>query len=122
MEEKNKNKNSFYKSFILVVITALITCILTTGIIYNCFLIKRLGVKKDDGGIGSAVNNVVSTLTGNSNDAELDDKLSNIKRKLEEVYIGDVDDRDYISLIVYETCKALPEPKPKRNRKDKKGL
>ena len=37
-------------------------------------------------------------------------------------YIGDVDDRDYISLIVHETCKALPEPKPKKNRKDKKGL
>ena len=31
-------------------------------------------------------------------------------------YIADVDDRDYVSLIVRETCKALPEPKPKKKR------
>ena len=29
-------------------------------------------------------------------------------------YIADVDDRDYLSQIVCETCKALPEPKNKR--------
>ena len=31
-------------------------------------------------------------------------------------YIADVDDRDYLSLLVRETCKALPEPKPKKKR------
>ena len=31
-------------------------------------------------------------------------------------YIADVDDRDYVSLLVRETCKVLPEPKPKRHR------
>ena len=129
MEEKNKNKNSFYKSFILVVITALITCILTTGIIYNCFLIKRLGIKKDDGGIGRAVNNVVSTLTGNSNDTELDDKLSNIKRKLEEVYIGDVDEdkmvegalEGYVSALGDEYTEYLTEKEVKSLMEDVNG-
>lgn len=29
-------------------------------------------------------------------------------------YIADVDDRDNISMLVRETCKALPEPKPKK--------
>lgn len=29
-------------------------------------------------------------------------------------YIADVDDRDYLSAIVRETCKALPEPKKKK--------
>ena len=29
-------------------------------------------------------------------------------------YIADVDDRDYLSMLVRETCKALPEPKPKK--------
>ena len=29
-------------------------------------------------------------------------------------YIADVDDRDYLSLLVRETCKVLPEPKPKK--------
>ena len=31
-------------------------------------------------------------------------------------YIADVDDRDYLSLLVRETCKVLPEPKPKKKR------
>ncbi len=29
-------------------------------------------------------------------------------------YIADVDDRDYVSQLVRETCKVLPEPKPKK--------
>ena len=29
-------------------------------------------------------------------------------------YIGDVDDHDYLTLLVRETCKVLPEPKPKK--------
>jgi hypothetical protein len=32
-------------------------------------------------------------------------------------YIADVDDRDYVSLIVRETCKVLPEPKPKNKKR-----
>ena len=31
-------------------------------------------------------------------------------------YITDVDDRDYLSLLVRETCKVLPEPKPRKKR------
>ena len=31
-------------------------------------------------------------------------------------YIADVDDRDYLSQLVRETCKALPEPKQKKKR------
>ena len=31
-------------------------------------------------------------------------------------YIADVDDRDYLSLLVRETCKVLPEPKPRKKR------
>ncbi len=29
-------------------------------------------------------------------------------------YIADVDDRDYLSSLVSETCKALPEPKKRK--------
>ena len=35
-------------------------------------------------------------------------------------YIADVDDRDYLSQIVGETYKALPEPKPKKKNKASK--
>ena len=31
-------------------------------------------------------------------------------------YIADVDDHDYLSFIVSETCKVLPEPKPKKKK------
>ena len=31
-------------------------------------------------------------------------------------YIADVDDRDYVSQLVSETCKALPKPKQKKKR------
>lgn len=31
--------------------------------------------------------------------------------------IVDVDDRDYLTMLVRATCKALPEPKPKKRRK-----
>ena len=30
--------------------------------------------------------------------------------------IADVDDRDYLTALVRETCKALPAPKPKKRR------
>lgn len=32
-------------------------------------------------------------------------------------YIADVDNHDYLSLLVKETCKALPKPKPKKMKK-----
>jgi len=32
-------------------------------------------------------------------------------------YIADVDDRDYVSHIVRETCKVLPDPKPKSKKR-----
>ena len=31
-------------------------------------------------------------------------------------YIADVDDRDYLSSLVKETCHHLPEPKPKKKK------
>ncbi|HEY9543740.1 TfoX/Sxy family protein [Prevotella sp.] len=31
-------------------------------------------------------------------------------------YIADVDDHDYLSMLVKETCKELPPPKPKKTR------
>jgi len=31
-------------------------------------------------------------------------------------FIDDVDDRDYLLALVRETCKALPLPKPKKNK------
>ena len=32
-------------------------------------------------------------------------------------YIEDVDDRDYLASLLRATCSALPEPKPRKNKK-----
>ena len=32
-------------------------------------------------------------------------------------FIADVDDSDYLASLVVATCKALPEPKPKKKKK-----
>ncbi len=34
----------------------------------------------------------------------------------DHLFIEDVDDRDYLSALVRETCKALPQPKPKKKK------
>lgn len=115
MEEKKKN--SFYKSFILVVITALITCILTTGIIYNCFLLKRLGVNEEKGGIGKTISGIVSSISGTASNISVDQKISAIKSKLDEVYIGDVNEqkmvdgalKGYVSALGDEYTEYLTE-------------
>ena len=39
------------------------------------------------------------------------------KHELPFPLIADVDDRDYLSELVRETCKELPEPKPKKKKK-----
>jgi TfoX/Sxy family transcriptional regulator of competence genes len=31
--------------------------------------------------------------------------------------VADVDDRDYLAALVRETCKSLPDPKPKKKKK-----
>ena len=37
----------------------------------------------------------------------------------EYFYVADVDDRDYLSELVRETCKELPEPKTKKKLQSK---
>lgn len=32
--------------------------------------------------------------------------------------IADIDDRDYLTVLVRETCKALPDAKPKKKKND----
>ena len=127
MEEKNKN--SLYKSLILVVVTALITCILTTGVIYNCFRLKRTGLKDEDSGIGKTVNGIVSSISGNTNDISVDDKISSIKRKLDESYIGDVDEekmvegalKGYVSALGDEYTEYLTEKEVQSLMEDVNG-
>lgn len=91
--EENKKSNSIYKSLMIVIITALITCIMTTIVIYNYFA-SQTGIHKNDDGLGNIVNGLLAGMNnnGNSSNQSIDSKLSDIKKKINDIYIGEVDE------------------------------
>ncbi len=97
MEEKEKKSNSIYKSLMTVIITALITCIITTIVMYNYFL-SQTGIPRSNNGLGNFVTGLVTGLNNNGNNANtsVDSKLSDIKKKIEDIYIGEVDEEKMI--------------------------
>lgn len=82
MEEKNKGQ--FLKNLMIVIITALITCIITTIIVYKATIIGNKG-------------EVIS----------IDKKVSDIKEKLEEIYIGEIDEKKMIESALEGYVAAL---------------
>lgn len=92
MEEKKKN--SFFKNFMLVIITALITCILTTIVVYNATISPR--TIKSNNIIGNIVNGIATSFGENKEEVSLENKISDIKKKLEETYIGDIDEKKMV--------------------------
>ncbi len=115
---KEDKKNSIYKSFMIVIITALITCIITTIIIYNYFMI-RMGKVSESNVIANAINNFVETISGKEINVvpDIDEKLSDIKGKLNELYIGEIDEQKmtegalegYVSALGDEYTEYLTE-------------
>ena len=95
MEEKKSN--SFYKSFMIVIITALITCIVTTIVIYNYFMVKT-GVTKEDNQVGNVISSLVSAVSGNKDNATktFESKAAEIKKKIEQIYIGEINEEKMI--------------------------
>lgn len=94
MEVKSKNKNNIYKNFMIVIITALITCILTTIVVYNAAIGPR--TIKSDNVISNIANGILLSLQGNKKEVSLEKKISEIKKKLEEIYIGNIDEKKMI--------------------------
>lgn len=91
---KEKNKNSFLKNFMLVIITALITCILTTIVVYNAAVAPK--TIQSDNIISNIANGIITSLKGKEEQVSLEQKTSDIKKKLEEIYIGDIDEKKMI--------------------------
>ena len=91
---KEKNKNSFLKNFMLVIITALITCILTTIVVYNAAIAPK--TIQSDNVISNIANGIITSLKGKEEQVSLEQKTSDIKKKLEEIYIGDIDEKKMI--------------------------
>ena len=94
--EENKKDNK-YKSFMTVIITALITCIITTILIYNYFLI-RTGEARENNIIANAINNIVSSITGKeiTTKTSINGKIADVKAKLDELYMGEIDEEKMI--------------------------
>lgn len=93
MEEKNKN--SIYKSFMIFIITALVTCILTTIVVYNS--VSKSGNVKTNSLLGNFCNAISKPFQGNKNVGNsIDEKTVEIKNKLDEIYIGEIDEQKLI--------------------------
>ena len=123
MEEKSKN--CILKNFMLVIITALITCIITTILVYS-YIIAQTGqeiVVKDSKGkvnvVGSIINNLASSISGRKDTEKIfvNDKFAEIKSKIDGLYIGDIDDskmmegalEGYVSALGDEYTEYLTE-------------
>ena len=75
MEEKKKN--SIYKNFMIVIITALITCIITTIVIFNAT--NQTGVVKSESFLGNMLNTITKPFKGgNETTTSLDEKMAEI--------------------------------------------
>ena len=72
---KEKNKNSFLKNFMLVIITALITCILTTIVVYNAAIAPK--TIQSDNIISNIANGIITSLKGK------EEQVKNIRYKKE---------------------------------------
>lgn len=87
---ENKKNNNIYKSIMLVIITALITCILTTIIVYNA-ITDSTGTTEEDNLFKIVAHNISNIFTeNNSNVDEIESKLKEINKKINETYIGDI--------------------------------
>lgn len=126
--EENKNKKA-YKSIMLVIVTALVTCIITTFVVYNYALVKT-GKAGQSNTIGNVVNTLVTSISGQEKDTtSVDGKISDIKKKLDELYIGDIDEKKmiegalkgYVSALGDEYTEYLTEEEISDLMQDVKG-
>ena len=89
MEEK---KNSIFKYVMIIVVTAFITCIITTFTLSQ-FCIPKIK-KGNNNGLESFVGNIILSMPkvlSEDEDTSINDKIFEIQKKLDELYIGEYD-------------------------------
>lgn len=96
MEEKKKN--SVYKSLMTIIITALITCIVTTIVVYNAVNPYGSSFSTNESPLNNIVQFIIKPFNNNdkSNTEILNDKISEIDDKLNNLYIGEINDSKLI--------------------------
>ena len=97
---ENKKQNSVFKSIMLVVITAIISCSITAIVVYSYAIMQTdsqlvpMGQEDSTNSVGTMFLKVISNLTGKKKvDKSLNSKLSEIKSKVDDIYIGDIDEK-----------------------------
>lgn len=129
---ENKNKKSIFRSIAIVIVTALITFIVTTVLIYNFYMVKRVSSKNNSNILGKAINSIVSVtskITGENDDIYIDSELFKIREKLDQLYIGEIDDKKmiegalegYVSALGDEYTEYLNEAEVKALMEDVNG-
>ena len=94
-----KNKNNVLKTilivFITVVITAFVTSILTVFAINEFYLVK-IGNKNSRNGFGKILTGMMTNISSDNDNIPLNNKISEIQNKLDELYIGEMDEEKMI--------------------------
>lgn len=95
MEEKN---SKFFKYFMTVLITAVITCMATTFILSQ-ICTPKIEIKKSNNIAWKIAGNILNSFSGvtnNGEDISLNDKLYEIKSDLDKLYVGEYDEKKLI--------------------------
>lgn len=90
MGENNKKSNSIYKDFMIIIITALITCIITTIVVYGA---KNTPIESENENFFSAVGKTLANVfSSNKNNSakEMENKMKEIDEILNSKYIGEI--------------------------------
>lgn len=93
MEEKNTN--NIYKNLMIIIITALITAIITTIVVWKHE--NQHGTVSSTSFIGNIINALTMPFENVDNtESSLDNKTVEIKEKLEQIYIGEIEEEKLI--------------------------
>ncbi len=88
-----KKKNSIFKNIMIVIVTAFITCIITTFTISQ-FCSPKIRKGNAENGLEKFVGGLLLSMpriTGEYEDTSINDKLYEIQQKIDELYIGEYD-------------------------------
>lgn len=101
---ENSNKKGILRCFYVAIVTALITFIITTIVVYNCCTVKGSNVTETNI-FGKTIHNVmtasknafgISKDSSKENEVFLDAEIFKINEYLNDVYIGEIDEKKMI--------------------------
>ena len=86
-------KKETFKYVMSIIVTAIVTCSITTIIVYN-IAISPKNIETDNP-VGGIVQSIGNLFDGNNvnNEISINEKMLDIKKKLEETYIWEIDDK-----------------------------